>query len=224
MMTLSRSAALPAVSLTREASPSQCGAFYTCGQQGQAWVNRGNKLRSTTFRNIGITSLDTPYRWAPWWPTGQIGAYFDDQISGWEVSDCEFHGAKTGIAFAGGRHNVALRNRFYDCATMAHEGTPQQCCGACVMLDNRGMNWEHTDCNTTLPVRVKELLYPGSPWAARYPELANITTDRECKPAYCRVEGNTYSGGSFLRGMVMGQFPPDWEAEWRDVVRNNTAV
>eukprot|EP01052_Picozoa_sp_SAG31_P008542 SAG31_NODE_434_length_15737_cov_10.315450_2_plen_217_part_00 len=111
-----------------------CGAFYTCGQQGQAWVNRGNKLRSTVFKNIGITSLDTPYRWAPWWPSGQIGAYFDDQISGWEVSDCEFHWAKTGIAFAGGRHNMALRNRFFDCATMEHEGTPQQCCGACIVL------------------------------------------------------------------------------------------
>ena len=59
---------------------------------------------------------------------------------------------------------------------------------------------------------------------ARYPELANITTDRECKPAYCQVKDNTYSGGSFLRGMVMGQFPADWEAEWRDVVKNNTAV
>jgi hypothetical protein len=94
-------------------------------------------------------------------------ALADDQISGWEVSGCEFHGAKTGIAFAGGRHNVARRNWFYDCATMEHEGTPQQCCGACVVLDNRGMNWEHTDCNTTLPIRVKELLYPGSPWGTR---------------------------------------------------------
>jgi hypothetical protein len=56
------------------------GAFYTCGQQGQAWVNRGNKLRSTVFRNIGIISLDTPYRWASWWPTGQIGAYFGELL------------------------------------------------------------------------------------------------------------------------------------------------
>ena len=127
-------------------------------------------------------------------------------------------------AFAGGRRNVALRNRFYDCATMEHEGTLQQCCGACIVLDNRGMNWQHIDCNTTLPVRVKELLYPSSPWASRYPELANITADRECKPAYCKVADNTYSGGSFLRGMVMGQFPADWEVAWRDVVENNTAV
>jgi hypothetical protein len=56
------------------------------------------------------------------------------------------------------------------------------------------------------------------------PELRNITTDRECKPAYCEVKDNTFSGGSFLRGMVMGQFPSDWQAVWRDVVENNTAV
>ena len=30
-----------------------CAAFYTCGQQGQAWVNRGNWLKNSRFINIG---------------------------------------------------------------------------------------------------------------------------------------------------------------------------
>ena len=34
-----------------------CGAFYTCGQGGSAWVNRGNVVRNATFRNIGVCFL-----------------------------------------------------------------------------------------------------------------------------------------------------------------------
>ena len=30
-----------------------CAAFYTCGQAGQAWVNRGNLLTNSRFTNIG---------------------------------------------------------------------------------------------------------------------------------------------------------------------------
>jgi hypothetical protein len=34
-----------------------CGAFYSCGQQGMAWVNRGNILRNGVFKNIGSWSM-----------------------------------------------------------------------------------------------------------------------------------------------------------------------
>ena len=32
---------------------SDNGAFYSCGQSGQAWINRGNSVRNNTFENIG---------------------------------------------------------------------------------------------------------------------------------------------------------------------------
>jgi hypothetical protein len=34
-----------------------CGAFYSCGQQGSAWINRGNILRNGVFKNIGSWSI-----------------------------------------------------------------------------------------------------------------------------------------------------------------------
>ncbi len=44
---------------------ADCGAFYTSGVDGMAWVNRGNVLTNNTFTNIG-----------------SIGVYLDDQMSG----------------------------------------------------------------------------------------------------------------------------------------------
>ena len=35
-----------------------CAAFYTCGQQGQAWVNRGNWLKNSRFIDIGTKDAD----------------------------------------------------------------------------------------------------------------------------------------------------------------------
>ena len=56
---------------------SDCGAFYTCGQGGQAWVNRGNILRNATFRNIGAHAV-----------------YLDDMMSGWTIEDSVIDGEK----------------------------------------------------------------------------------------------------------------------------------
>jgi hypothetical protein len=34
-----------------------CGAFYTCGQAGMAYVNRGNRLVRNTFSNIHSANM-----------------------------------------------------------------------------------------------------------------------------------------------------------------------
>jgi hypothetical protein len=72
-----------------------CGAFYTCGQGGSAWVNRGNVLRNATFKNIG-----------------GIGVYLDDMMSGWTIEDSVFSGAANGIQIGGGRRNRVRNNYF----------------------------------------------------------------------------------------------------------------
>ena len=69
--------------------------------------------------------------------------------------------------------------------------------------------------------RVKELLYPGSPWVTKYPELLNVTTDVPCAPAYCKVIGNQYERSSvatFLSRASSSSFP-----KWHVTVINNTA-
>ena len=46
-----------AVRLAHPESITSCGAFYTCGQGGSAWVNRGNVIRNSTFTNIGAAAV-----------------------------------------------------------------------------------------------------------------------------------------------------------------------
>ena len=111
------------------------GAFYTCGQEGAAWVNRGNKFISNTLKNIG-SDLWKHLVGEPRREQGQIGVYLDDQMSDWLVADNRFDGyMRTGIALAGGRRNRALRNQFENCGTMHDEGTVNQSGGSCVVLD-----------------------------------------------------------------------------------------
>ena len=97
--------------------------------------------------------------------------------------------------------------------------------GPAIDLDDRGMNWQLSSCksttNTSMTGRVKELLYPGSPWATRYPELLNITTDTECAPAYCEVTGNRYKASS-VKTFLTGGSSTSWPA-WHILIANNTA-
>jgi hypothetical protein len=99
-----------------------CGAFYTCGQQGTAWVNRGNVLRNGTFKNIGSWAI-----------------YLDDQMSGWTIEDSTINGSSKGLLLGGGRRNHVRNNLF---ANMV---------GPAVDLDDRGLNWELSSCKSTAP-------------------------------------------------------------------------
>ena len=89
---------------------------------------------------------------------------------------------------------------------------------------NVGLNFEYKGCKSTaagsMTASVKELLYPGSPWATDYPELFNVTTDAPCAPAYCEVVGNQYENSSvkqFLESTSKSSFP-----SWHVTVANNT--
>jgi hypothetical protein len=77
-----------------------CGAFYSCGQQGTGWINRGNVLRNGVFSNIGSWSV-----------------YLDDQMSGWTIEGTTIDGAANGLLLGGGRRNRVRNNRFANVAT-----------------------------------------------------------------------------------------------------------
>ena len=176
--------------------PQDCGAFYSCGQQGTAWVNRGNVLRNGTFKNIGSWSI-----------------YLDDQLSGWTIEDSTIAGAAKGLLLGGGRRNRVHNTHFANVSP-----------GPAIDLDDRGMNWELSSCkstgNTSMAGRVQELLYPGSPWATHYPELLNVTTDAECAPAYCEVTGNRYEASS-VKSFLSGRNSDEWPS-WHILIANNT--
>ena len=92
------------------------------------------------------------------------------------------------------------------------------------------MNWQQSSCNSSLqpkaanPAAVEQLLYPNSPWLTKWPSLRNITTDLECKPAYCEIADNRWHEGTFLSGMTMGQFPANWQSAWHEIIQNNTVA
>ena len=103
------------------------GAFYTCGQQGTAFVNRGNVLRNNTFRHVRMqdhTNLGYPSVQA---------IYLDDQMSGWSVVNNTVTDAQMGLMVGGGRDNIVIGNRFEDCDVAVH-------------VDARGSSNEHADC------------------------------------------------------------------------------
>lgn len=62
------------------------GGFYTCGQAGSAFVNRGNVLTGNTFarvRNNGSCGCQCE-------AASNQAVYLDDQMSGWEVTNNTF--------------------------------------------------------------------------------------------------------------------------------------
>ena len=69
---------------------SDTGAFYTCGQQATAWVNRGNVLKNSLFKRIRNT---TPFHLGA--PSVQA-IYLDDQMSGWHISNNTFEDSYVG--------------------------------------------------------------------------------------------------------------------------------
>jgi hypothetical protein len=111
---------------------SDTGAFYTCGQQANAFVNRGNELRHSLFKNIRNTE-----------GSGVQGItiqaiYLDDQMSGWHIWNNSFFNCDTGTFIGGGEHNNFHDNYYQDCDTAHH-------------FDNRGMNWQGKSWNCTEP-------------------------------------------------------------------------
>lgn len=77
---------------------SDTGAFYTCGQQATAYVNPGNVLRHSSFRNIqntggsGVQEITIQ------------AVYLDDQMSGWDIYNNSFVNCTTGTFVGGGKH------------------------------------------------------------------------------------------------------------------------
>jgi hypothetical protein len=111
---------------------SDTGAFYTCGQKANAFVNRGNELRHSLFKNIRNTE-----------GSGVQGislqaVYLDDQMSGWHVWNNTFWNCMTGTFIGGGEHNNFHDNYYQDCDVAQH-------------FDNRGMNWQGGAWNCTSP-------------------------------------------------------------------------
>eukprot|EP01051_Picozoa_sp_SAG22_P019224 SAG22_NODE_3481_length_1687_cov_1.468514_3_plen_114_part_01 len=81
------------------------------------------------------------------------------------------------VVIGGGRDIRILRNKF-----QIHTGRANA-----VAMDGRG-----GDCAASQKM-AQSLLYPGSPWASRYPELLNVSTDHPCTAAHGLIAHNRYA-------------------------------
>ena len=80
------------------------GGFYTCGQRGTAFTNRGNVLRNNTFERIFNTAgLGVQV-------ASNQAVYLDDQMSAWSVENNTFIDCQIGVFNGGGRRNLFRNN------------------------------------------------------------------------------------------------------------------
>ena len=131
-------------------------------------MNRGNVLKNTRITRVGSN-----------------GVYLDDQMSGWLVTDNYIEGAKgarTGLELGGGRRNKVLRNKLSGF-------------GLGVRLISLGGG---AAVSAEMRARVAELLRPGSPWAAQYPELLNIS-DHAGFPVHTDISDNVYDSDIWMQ-------------------------
>jgi hypothetical protein len=181
---------------------SDCGAFYSCGQMGGAFTNRGNVLKHSTFTNIGAPGA-----------SASAAVYLDDIMSGWTVTDNTVRKAARGFLIGGGRRHKLLRNSFVS------TDYP-------MFFDNRGMTFQKAYCQSQGIPAVQALLYKNSPWPVQYPELLNVTTDHECWPAHNLVADNTYDSASKAFWSPGGQScgSDSTFRSWLSDAHNNTRV
>lgn len=79
----------------------------TCGQQGTAFVNLGNAVRHSTFRNIKAERAEGVSGSA----SNSQAIYLDDMMSNWEIYNNTFTNCDNGIAISG-RFNMIHGNHF----------------------------------------------------------------------------------------------------------------
>ena len=197
---------------------SDAGAFYTSGQEGTAWVNRGNVLRNNTFvrvRNAEGGGVQ---------PGNVHAVYLDDQVSGWAVTDNVFVDVHVGVLLGGGRDVRVERNYFERVDAFA------------VNIDERGVviSGQNANCNCTCggestgcapfnttcdPAGATYVLAStnGSAWAARWPELATATTARPCVPFNNTIADNIFCDAASFISKNESQI-----CSWNSTISNNT--
>jgi len=191
------------------------GAFYSCGQQGAAFVNPGNLIINSVFKNVRNT-VGTGTQKA-----GVNAIYLDDQMSGWTITNNTFFNCQIGSFIGGGRRNTVTDNYYEQCDVAQH-------------LDNRGMTGQAgstncstmceplssgCNCNTGAAQWMVTKAAAAAQWEVRFPYLKTIPTDRLGQPAHNTITNNKYC--------KCGQFIDATQEEsdaWGSVVNNNTKV
>lgn len=147
------------------------GAIYT----GRDWTMRGNVVRHNYIH-------DTPSVVG----VGSMGVYLDDLTSGVRVEGNIFVNAGRAVLIGGGRDNRVLNNIFIACQTAVH-------------LDARGLTWANARIlgrrgSWDLFGKLEAMLFEGSPYSGKYPELAQMSDDEPLQPRHNVIRRNIRAG------------------------------
>jgi len=160
---------------------SDSGAFYTCGQAGQGWINPNVTLRGCTFRHIrNVVPCNLGY------PSVQA-VYLDDMMSWHTIENCTFEDVQRGVLVGGGRGTTVRGNTFRNV-------------DIAVDIDARGLSFESQRCNSTsgdLWKGLESIGYDTPPYSQRFPGLESFNDGRACVPEHSVFESNTWCGGTF---------------------------
>jgi len=164
------------------------GGFYTCGQRGAAFTNRGNVLRDNTFLRIRNTAgLGVQV-------ASNQAVYFDDQMSGWLVSNNTFIDCQIGLFVGGGRRNLFHGNKFYRCGTVLYINNQ----GMVGQFDNPTVNCSElkppfaTTCSTGADEWMLTKAPAAVEWAKSWPEMKSIRSEYLGYPAYNELVDSVY--------------------------------
>lgn len=184
------------------------GGFYTCGQGGFAFVNRGNVLRNNTFMRVRNTAgMGVQV-------ASSQAVYLDDQMSDWLITDNTFIDCEVGTFTGGGRRNIIENNTYINVGTVHY-------------LNNQGMNWDEdtvcdgcdevappgyledqTVCSTGAATWMATEGPAAKVWTEKWPEMLTIGDDYCGEPAFSSLKNNKYCGSlngeAYLLGCPQG--------------------
>lgn len=164
------------------------GGFYTCGQRGAAFTNRGNALKGNTFLRIRNTAgLGVQV-------ASNQAVYLDDQMSGWLVENNTFVDCQIGLFVGGGRSNRFRGNRFSRCGTVFYlnnQGMPGQFDNPTVNCSDQRPPFQ-TTCSTGAAEWMATKAPAAAEWASAWPEMKTIRTDYLGYPAHTELVDSVY--------------------------------
>ena len=167
------------------------GGFYSSGQQGTAFTNRGNVLRGNHFSKILNHAEGTGVQQA-----SVQAIYLDDQQSGWTVTSNSFIDCTVCSFIGGGRRNIISDNRFVRCGTVQYlnnQGiTDPSENGAGMINCSQVAAPFTTTCSTGAATWMATKGRAAAAWAERWPEMRQIMEDYPGRPAYNMIVNNTY--------------------------------
>ena len=209
------------------------GAFYSSGQQGTAFTNRGNVIRGNNFSKILNHAEGTGVQQA-----SVQAVYLDDQQSGWTVTENDFTDCHVCSFIGGGRQNVVSGNHFTRCGTVLYlndQGLTDPSLNGIGMVNCSAVTAPFdTSCSTGAATWMTTRAEAAASWRQKWPEMTDILSDYPGYPAHNVVVNNTFCRNlsaavhEFISSNVDPSCPNAGAGcvqvlrRWKVMLRNNT--